>query len=77
MCSLVVASKDAGPGKLCVNVRAAGADVDSVVRESENGLYEIVFHPTRAAPHRVHMKYNEVHIAGSTITYLLYTHCIS
>lgn len=48
-----------------MNVRAAGADVDSVVREGENGLYEIVFHPTRAAPHRVHMKYNEIHISGT------------
>ncbi|XP_076639876.1 filamin-type immunoglobulin domains fbug isoform X1 [Colletes latitarsis] len=64
---IVVASKEAGPGKLAVNVRAAGADVDSVVREGDNGLYEIIFHPTRAAPHRVHMKYNEVHISGSPL----------
>lgn len=45
-------------------MRAGGADVDSLVRERENGVYEIVFHPTRAAPHRVHIKYNEVHIPG-------------
>jgi len=45
-------------------VRAGGADVDSLVREGEKGAYEIVFHPTRAAPHRVHIKYNEVHIPG-------------
>ncbi|XP_011691185.1 PREDICTED: filamin-A [Wasmannia auropunctata] len=64
---LVVASKDAGPGKLSVNVRAGGADVDSLVRERESGVYEIVFHPTRAAPHRVHIKYNEVHIPGSPL----------
>ncbi|XP_076247657.1 filamin-type immunoglobulin domains fbug isoform X3 [Calliopsis andreniformis] len=64
---IVVASKEAGPGKLAVNVRAAGADVDSVVRERENGFYEIVFHPTRAAPHRIHIKYNEVHISGSPL----------
>lgn len=60
----MIAPKEAGPGKLTVNVRAAGSDVDSVVREGENGLYEIIFHPTRAAPHRVHIKYNEVHISG-------------
>nr|XP_012149361.1 PREDICTED: filamin-A isoform X2 [Megachile rotundata] len=64
---IVVAPKEAGPGKLSVNVRAAGSDVDSVVREGENGLYEIIFHPTRAAPHRVHIKYNEVHISGSPL----------
>lgn len=45
-------------------MRAGGADVDSLVRERESGVYEIVFHPTRAAPHRVHIKYNEVHIPG-------------
>ncbi|XP_014471326.1 PREDICTED: filamin-A isoform X4 [Dinoponera quadriceps] len=64
---LVIASKEAGPGKLAVNVRAGGADVDSLVREGDNGVYEIVFHPTRTAPHRIHIKYNEVHIPGSPL----------
>ncbi|XP_068968227.1 filamin-A isoform X2 [Bombus flavifrons] len=64
---IVVAPKEAGPGKLTVNVRAAGADVDSVVREGENGQYDIMFHPTRAAPHKIHIKYNEVHILGSPL----------
>lgn len=59
-----MASKDAGPGKLTANVRAGGADVDSVIREAGDGIYEVIFHPTRAAPHRVHIKYNEVHIQG-------------
>ena len=45
-------------------MRAAGADVDSVVREGENGQYDIMFHPTRAAPHKIHIKYNEIHILG-------------
>lgn len=64
---IVIASKEAGPGKLSVNVRAGGADVDSLVREGENGVYEIIFHPTRAAPHKVHIKYNEVHIPGTVL----------
>ncbi|XP_015587386.1 filamin-A isoform X2 [Cephus cinctus] len=64
---VVVASKEAGPGKLTVNVRAGGADVDSLVREGENGVYEVIFHPTRAAPHRVQIKYNDVHIQGSPL----------
>lgn len=62
---LVIASKEAGPGKLSVNVRAGGADVDSLIREGESGVYEIIFHPTRTAPHKVHIKYNEVHIPGT------------
>ncbi|XP_046603545.1 filamin-A [Neodiprion virginianus] len=64
---IVVASKEAGPGKLSVNVRAGGADVDSLIREGNNGHYEVVFHPTRAAPHRVHIKYNDMHIQGSPL----------
>lgn len=50
-------------------MRAGGADVDSLVRERESGVHEIIFHPTRAAPHRVHIKYNEVHIPGITSLY--------
>ncbi|XP_008544602.1 filamin-A [Microplitis demolitor] len=64
---VVLASKEAGPGKLTATVRAGGIDVDNVVREADNGIYEVIFHPTRAAPHRVHIKYNDVHIQGSPL----------
>ncbi|XP_016842924.1 filamin-A isoform X2 [Nasonia vitripennis] len=63
----VVAPKEAGPGKLTVSVRSGGAEVDSLVREKDNGIYEIIFHPTRTAPHRVHIKYNDVYIQGSPL----------
>ena len=62
---VVVAPKEAGPGKVTAHVRSGGADVDSVIREKDNGICEIIFHPTRAAPHRVHIKYNDVHIQGN------------
>lgn len=62
-----MASKEAGPGKLTATVRAGGIDVDNVVREADNGIYEVIFHPTRAAPHRIHIKYNDVHIQGSPL----------
>ncbi|XP_011501590.1 PREDICTED: filamin-A [Ceratosolen solmsi marchali] len=64
---IVVAPKDAGPGKLTAHVRCGGADLDSLVREKDNGVYEIIFHPTRAAPHRIHLKYNDLHIQGSPL----------
>lgn len=64
-----MAPKEAGPGKLTVSVRSGGADVDGLVREKDNGVYEIIFHPTRAAPHRVHLKYNDVHIQGGYTKY--------
>ncbi|XP_063983805.1 filamin-C isoform X1 [Diachasmimorpha longicaudata] len=64
---VVIASKDAGPGVITASVRAGGVDVDHVVRESESGVYEVIFHPTKAAPHRVHVKYNDVHVQGSPL----------
>ncbi|KAK0093329.1 hypothetical protein PV326_013803, partial [Microctonus aethiopoides] len=64
---IVVASKEAGPGKLTASVRAGGIDVDNVVRDADKGVYEVIFHPTRAAPHRVHIKYNDIHIQGSPL----------
>lgn len=62
---------------MTVNVRAAGADVDSVVREGENGQYDIMFHPTRAAPHKIHIKYNEIHILGIISGACLYNYYFS
>lgn len=64
---VVVAPKEAGPGKLTASVRAGGIDVDNVVREADNGIREVIFHPTKAAPHRIHIKYNDVHIQGSPL----------
>lgn len=61
---LVVVPDAAGPGKLSVNVRSGGLDVDSLVRQRENNTYEIIYHPTKAAPHRIHIKYNDIHIQG-------------
>ncbi|XP_014219845.1 filamin-A isoform X2 [Copidosoma floridanum] len=63
----VLVPKEAGPGKLAAYVRSGGADVDSLIREELDGVYEVIFHPTRAAPHRVHIKYNDVHIPESPI----------
>lgn len=37
------------------------------MRDADKGVYEVIFHPTRAAPHRVHIKYNDIHIQGSPL----------
>ncbi|KAB0797522.1 hypothetical protein PPYR_08515 [Photinus pyralis] len=57
----------AGPGKLTALVRVANRDVPHSVRQSVNNLniWEIVFHPIHAAPHRITILYNGVPKPGA------------
>ncbi|KAF5295411.1 hypothetical protein FQA39_LY13072 [Lamprigera yunnana] len=52
----------AGPGKLAASVKVANKDVPHSVRQSATNLnlWEIVFHPVHAAPHRISINYNNV-----------------
>lgn len=54
----------AGSGALTVKVRAAGNEVKHVIREVEPGIYQAVYHPTLAIPHRIHVRYNGMNVAG-------------
>ncbi|KYB28607.1 Filamin-A-like Protein [Tribolium castaneum] len=51
-----------GPGKLTASVKIANKDVAHSVRQSPTNpnMWEIVFHPIHAAPHRVTLFYNNV-----------------
>ncbi|CAG9825270.1 unnamed protein product [Phaedon cochleariae] len=51
-----------GPGKLTAMVKIANKDVAHSVRQSPTNanMWEVVFHPTQAAPHRVTLLYNGV-----------------
>ncbi|KAG5896802.1 hypothetical protein JTB14_032047 [Gonioctena quinquepunctata] len=51
-----------GPGKLTAAVKLANRDVAHSVRQSptNTNMWEIVFHPIQAAPHRVTLFYNGV-----------------
>ncbi|XP_076270429.1 filamin-type immunoglobulin domains fbug isoform X3 [Rhynchophorus ferrugineus] len=51
-----------GPGKLTALVRVANRDVAHSVRQSpiNANMWEVVFHPIIAAPHRVTLYYNNV-----------------
>lgn len=52
----------AGPGKLTALIKVANKEVAHSVRQSTTNpnMWEIVFHPTQAATHRVTFYYNEV-----------------
>lgn len=58
-------TRGAGSGALSVSIRAAGAEVKHTLRELEvPGLYQVVYHPQLAIPHRILIKYNSMNIAG-------------
>lgn len=63
--SFKVDTRGAGSGALTVNIRAAGVQVKHTIRELETpGVYQVVFQPQCAIPHRVHVKYNHMSISG-------------
>ncbi|KAK4880796.1 hypothetical protein RN001_008942 [Aquatica leii] len=51
-----------GPGKLTASVKVANKDVPHSVRQSgtNSNMWEIVFHPVHAAPHKITIYYNGV-----------------
>ncbi|XP_058054906.1 filamin-A [Anopheles bellator] len=66
--SLVVSTNDAGQGTLTSMVRCGGLEVPHSIRGTANsGLWEIVYHPTRVAPHKIMILYNQVPIANKAI----------
>lgn len=51
-----------GPGQLSASVRVANRDVPHSVRQNpmNPNMWEVVFHPLIAAPHRITLLYNNV-----------------
>lgn len=59
---ITVNVKNVGPGKLTAKVKAGPKDVAHSVRQSptNQNIWEIVFHPINACPHRISLYYNGV-----------------
>lgn len=57
-----ISLKNAGPGKLTAMVRVGNKDIAHSVRQNSSNpnLWELVFHPISAAPHRIALLYNNV-----------------
>lgn len=59
---------DAGKGTLTALVRCANLEVPHSIRgPSKSGHWEIVYHPTRVAPHKVNIMYNGVPVSRKPI----------
>lgn len=59
---------DAGQGTLTSLVRCGSLEVPHSIRgPSKTGIWEIVYHPTRVAPHKINIFYNGVPISHKAI----------
>lgn len=59
---------DAGKGSLSALVRCGSTEVPHSIRgPSKNGTYEIVYQPTRVAPHKINIFYNGVPVSSKAI----------
>ncbi|XP_055852874.1 filamin-A isoform X2 [Episyrphus balteatus] len=62
--SISVSLNDAGQGTLTAMVRCGAAEVPHSIRgPSKSGIWEIVYHPTRVAPHKITILYNGVPVS--------------
>lgn len=63
--TVAVSVLDAGQGTLTAVVKCGAVEVPHSIRgPSKSGVWEIVYHPTKTAPHKVNILYNAVPIAG-------------
>lgn len=59
---------DAGKGSLSALVRCGCTEVPHSIRgPSKNGMFEIVYQPTRVAPHKINIFYNGVPVSNKAI----------
>lgn len=66
--TLSVSIQDAGIGTLTALVRCGAMEVPHSIRgPSKNDTWEIVYHPTRVAPHKVIIMYNDIPISTKPI----------
>lgn len=66
--TVTVALHEAGQGTLSAVVRCGSQDVPNSIRgPNKAGLYEVVYHPTRLAPHKISILYNGAPVLSQPI----------
>ncbi|XP_055380209.1 filamin-A isoform X2 [Condylostylus longicornis] len=66
--TIAVSLNDAGQGTLSALVRCGSTEVPHSIRgPSKNGNWEIVYHPTRVAPHKITIMFNGVPISSKSL----------
>lgn len=65
---IALSMHDAGKGSLSALVRCGSSEVPHSIRgPSKSGTYEIVYQPTRVAPHKINIFYNGVPVSSKAI----------
>lgn len=69
--TIVVSLADAGAGTLSALVKCGALEVAHSIRQSKNALWEVVYHPTRIAPHKVTLMFNGIPISPKPIEIII------
>lgn len=67
--TIVVDVSDAGKGKLSAIVKCGALEVSHSIRanQSKSGIWELIYHPQRIAPHKMTIMYNGIPISTKPI----------
>lgn len=65
--TIAVSLAEAGTGTLSALVKCGVLEVAHSIRQSKNSLWEVVYHPTRIAPHKVTLMFNGIPISTKPI----------
>lgn len=69
--TIVVSLAEAGAGTLSALVKCGALEVAHSIRQTKNSLWEVVYHPTRIAPHKVTLMFNEIPISTKPIEIII------
>lgn len=69
--TIVVSLAEAGAGTLSALVKCGALEVAHSIRQSKNALWEVVYHPTRIAPHKVTLMFNGIPISLKPIEIII------
>lgn len=69
--TIVVSLAEAGTGTLSALVKCGALEVAHSIRQSKNSLWEVVYHPTRIAPHKVTLMFNGIPISTKPIEIII------
>lgn len=69
--TIVISLAEAGAGSLSALVKCGALEVPHSIRQSKNALWEVVYHPTRIAPHKVTLMFNGIPISTKPIEIII------
>lgn len=69
--TIAVSIAESGVGTLSALVKCGALEVAHSIRQSKNAVWEVVYHPTRIAPHKVTLMFNGIPISTKPIEIII------